>query len=173
MPQSWARRCRIPTRAAGSGGRALLGRMYAGRGSTNSKAAEPGRPTALRRLSNRLGRGAPTLRPPHASKRDQGPRSDQKSIGFAQSTSSGLFAAAELTGDPACLYVVGLIVFALAVILGSVRGDRELKKTQTGAASGPIARANFTTFTAIRRASSRVSSLAAERRPVHSYNKRS
>jgi hypothetical protein len=26
------------------------------------------------------------------------------------------------------LYVVGLIVFALAVILGSVRGDRELKK---------------------------------------------
>jgi len=26
------------------------------------------------------------------------------------------------------LYVVGLIVFALAVILGSLRGDRELKK---------------------------------------------
>jgi hypothetical protein len=39
----------------------------------HSKAAEPGRPTALRRLSNRPGRGAPTLCPPHASKRDEGP----------------------------------------------------------------------------------------------------
>src|SRR6516162_9095760 len=94
------------TGASPGGGRASpMCRMNAGHGSTNSKAAEPGRPTALRRLSNRLGRGAPTLRPPHASKRDQGPGSDQKSIGFAQSTSSGLFAAAELTGDPACLAV--------------------------------------------------------------------
>lgn len=38
-----------------------------------AKPPNPGRPTALRRLSNRPGRGAPTLCPPHASKRDEGP----------------------------------------------------------------------------------------------------
>jgi hypothetical protein len=57
----------------------ILAQQLGGRARhTNSKAAEPGRPTALRRLSNRLGGETPTLYPLHASKKDEGPVRPEK-----------------------------------------------------------------------------------------------
>jgi len=69
--------------------------MYAGRGTTNSKAAEPGRPTALHRTA---WEGSSNLIPFMRRKRKKA-RLDQKRISSAQTISSGLFVAAEPTGS--------------------------------------------------------------------------
>ena len=64
----------------------------------HSKAAEPGRPTALRRYRTGCG-GEPTPCVPLMRRGGRRLQSDHKSIGSARWASSGLFVAAELTGD--------------------------------------------------------------------------
>jgi len=75
--------------------------MYAGRGSTDSKATGNAERTDgfATIIEPDWERESPTLCPPHASNRDEGPGPTRKAWALRNRPQAAFFAAAELTGD--------------------------------------------------------------------------